>query len=365
MFYQKLIRPLLFRCDPEWAHQHAIKWSARAQRIPGWTSCCGWFHQVSDPRLCIDLAGIPLPNPIGLAAGYDKSGQAISAMASLGFGHVEIGSISRSPSPGNPQPRLWRLAADQAVCVHYGLPNDGATAVADHLSKQRITVPLGINLVNTNHGAGAPADDVETILQDYVDSAKTLATHASYLMLNLSCPNTCDGQAFFADHVRLVELLERIRTVTANVPVFLKISPDGNDADLEQLLSAVDPFEFVKGFMFNLSPARRSELASPRKQWEDLPGAISGPPTKRWMQERVASLYRMIDKDRHQIIAAGGVSNGDDAYEMLRAGASAVQLLTALIYQGPGVVRRINQGLLKRIERDGIDSLSQIIGGDR
>ena len=124
MIYQRVIRPLLFRCDPEWTHDQSITWATRIQRIPGAMALSDRLHRVSDSRLATNLAGIPLSNPIGLAAGYDKSGRAVEALASLGFGHVEIGSISAEPSIGNPKQRLWRLPEDEAICVHYGLPNE-------------------------------------------------------------------------------------------------------------------------------------------------------------------------------------------------------------------------------------------------
>nr|WP_182867300.1 quinone-dependent dihydroorotate dehydrogenase [Rhodopirellula sp. JC639] len=364
MFYHRIVRPMLFRMDPEWAHDQAIAWGDHASRVPGLMRLSSRLHRVSDPRLNIEVAGIRFTNPLGLAAGYDKSGRAIRMMASLGFSHVEIGSVSALPSTGNPAPRLWRLPADEAICVHYGLPNDGATEVANHLARQPIKVPLGINLVNTNHGVGAPAASADEILEDYVTSARTLKGHASYFMLNLSCPNTQDGRAFFDQPGHLRELLDRLASIPIDVPCFLKLSPDWDDAAIDRMLETVDPFESVRGFMFNLSPSRRTGLSTPREVWKDWPGAISGPPTVDWMDLRIANLYRRMDRQRYQIIAAGGVRSAEDACRKLRSGASLVQLLTALIYQGPGVVRRINRGLLKMLKRDGISHLQDIVGVD-
>ncbi|QEF97245.1 Dihydroorotate dehydrogenase (quinone) [Stieleria maiorica] len=364
MIYERIVRPLLFRFDPEWAHDQSITWADRGTRVPGLIRLSSRLHRVPDPRLNIEVAGIRFENPLGLAAGYDKSGRAIGALASLGFGHVEIGSVSASPSAGNPAPRLWRLPADEAICVHYGLPNDGAAEVANHLARQPITVPLGINLVNTNHGIGAEADSADEVLDDYVTSARTLQRHASYFMLNLSCPNTQDGRAFFDQPGHLRELLDRLASIPIDVPCFLKLSPDWNDAAIDRMLQTVDPFESVQGFMFNLSPSRRTGLSTPREVWKEWPGAISGPPTADWMDRRIANLYRRMDRQRYRIIAAGGVRSAEDAYRKLRSGASLVQLLTALIYQGPGVVRRINRGLLTILKRDGISHLQDIVGAD-
>lgn len=369
MLYRRFLRPLFFRCDPEWAHDQAIRWSARSQSVPGLLRCCSHVFRQSDERLRVDLAGIPLENPVGLAAGYDKSGRAVETMAALGFGFVEIGSVSASPSPGNPKPRLWRLPDDEATCVHYGLPNDGALTVKEHLERQNRSVPLGINLVNTNDGCGSRHADADTILDDYVRSASVLSASAAYLMLNLSCPNTSDGREFFDEPDHLSELLERLRPIVqgptgVKTPVFLKVSPDGDDASIDRLLKTVDNDPLVKGFMFNLSSRRRSGLTTPQPTWIDLPGAISGKPTREWMLKKVGELYRKMDRDRYQIIAAGGVSTAEDAYRLIRQGASVVQLLTALVYEGPGVVKRINRGLIKLLDRDGIEKVTDLVGAD-
>jgi dihydroorotate dehydrogenase (fumarate)/dihydroorotate dehydrogenase len=364
MMYRKLVRPLLFHCDSEWAHDQAITWCERSQRLPGFTRIIAKRHRVVDSRLAINVAGIALENPIGLAAGFDKSGRVVETMASFGFGHVEIGSISAMPSAGNPRPRLWRLPQDEAICVHYGLPNDGAQRVAIRLAKQKHSVPLGINLVNTNRGAGTQDAGPDEILSDYVQSAKTLQSFASYLMLNLSCPNTADGRGFFdhGDHLR--RLLERITTNGIDVPVLLKLSPDGGEQSLDRLLETVDGFQCVQGFMFNLSPTRRGGLTTPERVWRDWPGAISGRPVRSWMDDRIAELYAMMDRNRYQIVAAGGVSRAEDAYQKIRCGASLVQVYTALLYQGPGVVRQINRGLLRLLRRDGFTCVADAVGVD-
>lgn len=364
MIYRRILKPVLFRCDAEWAHDQAISWSSRLQRVPGFVSCASRWNRVSDHRLHVQLAGIRFDNPIGLAAGYDKSGRAIDGMASLGFGHVEIGSISALPSSGNPKPRLWRLPQDDAVCVHYGLPNEGAVAVANRLAGRRISVPLGINLVNTNQGPSAEPQGVQAVLDDYLFSARTLAPFASYLMLNLSCPNTADGRDFYDQPRHLELLLEGLESLAIDVPVLLKISPDGDQAKIDRMLGAVDPFSRVKGFMFNLSSTRRSGLTTSSEVWRHWPGAISGRPIKSWMDELIASLYTRMDRQRYQIVAAGGVGSAQDAYDKIRFGASSVQLLTALIYEGPRVVKRINRGLIRLMERDGLANLSEAVGVD-
>jgi dihydroorotate dehydrogenase len=168
-FYSSLVRPLAFRLDAEHAHHLAIKLGANmAWAAPG----LGSLLSVSDPCLTTDVAGLRFPHPIGLAAGYDKSGQSVATLAALGFGSVEIGSVSIDPSDGNPKPRLWRLPEDRALLVHYGMQNDGARVVADRVKDLRLAVPLGINIGVTNRGLGAPSLDPDSIIAEYVDAAR-------------------------------------------------------------------------------------------------------------------------------------------------------------------------------------------------
>src|SRR6202161_2032357 len=194
--YPAFIRPLAFRFDPETVHHLAIAAGARLGWASGAMRGATWVDQAPAP---IEVAGLHFPSPIGLAAGFDKSGLAISALAALGFGSVEIGSISIDPSIGNPKPRLWRLPQDRGIIVYYGLPNDGVVTIAKRLSTTKLPVPLGVNLVVTNRGAGATPLNADQIIGEYVAAAQTMASHANYLMLNLSCPNTVDGRDFFAD----------------------------------------------------------------------------------------------------------------------------------------------------------------------
>jgi dihydroorotate dehydrogenase len=275
MIYSTLIRPLAFRLDPETAHHLAIAagarlgWAARAMRSA---------TRIDDGRLATDVAGLHFPTPIGLAAGFDKSGSAIQALAGLGFGSIEIGSISLDPSQGNPKPRLWRLPDDRGIVVHYGLPNDGVAAIAQRLARTHLPVPLGINLVVTNRGAGAAPLTADQIIGEYAAAARAMAPHADYLMLNLSCPNTVDGRDFFADPGHLAACLTALGETRSQVPVFLKVSPLGGVEAIERVLTAADTHDFVSGFMFNLPPVKPEGMRTPEQIWRKVPGAVSGPP---------------------------------------------------------------------------------------
>jgi dihydroorotate dehydrogenase len=359
--YSAVVRPLMFRLDPETAHHlaiaagHGLGWAAGGSRAA---------MTVEDDRLATDVAGLRFPTPIGLAAGFDKSGAAIRALAGLGFGSIEIGSVSLDPSFGNPKPRLWRLPDDQAIVVHYGLPNDGADVIGRRLAGTRLPVPLGINLVVTNRGPGAAPLNADQIIGEYAAAAQAMAPHADYLMMNLSCPNTVDGRDFFADAGHLDAFLTAVDHSKLRRPVFLKISPLGGIEAIERVLAAADGRDSISGFMFNLPPVKPAGLRTAEKIWRELPGAVSGPPAAALADVCLRETYRRMDRKRHVLIGAGGVFTAEDAYAKLRLGASLVQLLTALIYQGPGVVRTITRGLAKLLARDGVKNVADIVGVD-
>jgi dihydroorotate dehydrogenase len=360
-FYSAFVRPLAFRLDAERAHHLAIGLAAHmGWAIPALRAIC----TVEDPRLAIEVAGLRFPNPIGLAAGLDKSGNAIGALASLGFGLAEIGSVSLDASLGNPRPRLHRLPDDHAIVVHYGLPNDGARTVAARLGGMRLEVPLGVNLVKTNRGPGAPPETGAQIIDEYVQAARILAPYADYLMFNLSCPNTEDGRDFFADRANLDACLAALAEIGLALPVFLKVSPLGGIEAIERILTTSENYRFVSGFMFNLSPLKPDNLTTPAAVWRTMAGAVSGRPAAALADTCIRETFRRMDRKRYAIIGAGGVFTGEDAYAKIRLGASLVQLLTALVYRGPGVVRRINEELAGLLERDGFNHVSEAIGID-
>ncbi len=360
-FYASIVRPLAFRLEAERAHHLAIAAGARLRPLTG---PLARLSAVKDARLESRVAGLRFPTPLGLAAGFDKSGTAIDMLAALGFGFVEIGSISIDPSRGNPRPRLFRLPQDRAIVVHYGLPNDGAPAIATRLARARLPVPLGVNIVKTNRGPDAPPESAAQIIGEYVAAARVMAPVADYLMLNLSCPNTEDGRDFFADSGHLRDMLTALGEVSLRLPVFLKVSPLGGVATIERVLEAAEDHACVSGFMFNLPPVKPEGLRTPERIWRAMPGAVSGPPAAALALTCVRETYRRMDRKRHVLIGAGGIGSGAEAYAMIRAGASLVQLLTALIYEGPGVVRRVTRELAQLLARDGLRHVSEAVGVD-
>ena len=360
--YTSIVRPLAFRLEAERAHHLAIKlgssvaWAAPALRP---------LLDVSDARLETPVAGLRFPNPIGLAAGYDKSGQSVATLAALGFGSVEIGSVSIDPSGGNPRPRLWRLPEDRALLVHYGMQNDGARVVADRVQDLELPVPLGINIGVTNRGQGAPPLDAVSIIAEYVEAARVLAPHADYLMLNLSCPNTADGRDFFVDGGNMRNCIAALAGLGLKLPVFMKTSSAGGVEAVERVLAAADGHDFIAGFMFNQIPGKPEKLNTPDALWRSLPGTVAGPPiVYRAPMAATAECYRRMDRRRFVLISAGAVTTAEDAYVKIRNGASLVQLFTAMVYEGPLLARRIVRGLAQLLERDGFKSVTEAVGAD-
>jgi dihydroorotate dehydrogenase (fumarate)/dihydroorotate dehydrogenase len=360
--YRSLVRPVLFRADAERVHDRAIRAAEAASHSRLLCSGAALFTGHEDPRLQVEIAGLRFGHPIGLAAGFDKSGRAVPFWRALGFSHVEIGSVSAEFSGGNPRPRLFRIPEDRGIVVNYGLPNDGAERVAARFEGERPTVPLGINIVNTNRGPDAPAEKDEAILADYLTSVRRLAPAASYLTLNLSCPNTCDGRTFFANAAHLKTLLSEVDRLKPGVPVFLKVAPFGTLEELDRFLELAETGSCIRGFEINLPPGKPPGLTTPAERLASMPGAVSGKPCMARINETLREMYARMDRRRYRIIAAGGVFTAEDAWEKMRLGASAVQLLTAFVYEGPGVVRHICRGLSRMLDREGVRSISDTVG---
>lgn len=358
-FYTRCVRPVLFRCDPEWIHNQTIALGEKAGSVAWGRRALERIFVYQDARLSMEVGGLHFPNPVGMAAGFDKSGRTIQALSSLGFGFVEIGSVSAHPSVGNAKPRLFRLPLDEAIVVNYGVPNDGAQVVAQRVGARPTRVPLGVNLVETN--SGRPTDP-DGVVAEYVEAVRPFTARADYIALNLNCPNTTGGISPFDDAARLRTLMQEYASIDDLPPVFLKFIAHSDMARMDSVLETVDPFAFVKGFVFNLPPGKAYALQSSPAVVDAMPGTLSGRPVRAMIDETIAAWYGRIDRQRHSIIGVGGITSAADAYRKIRLGASLVQLYTALVYRGPGLVRQINEGLVHLLERDGLTHMSEAVG---
>lgn len=359
------VRPLLFQMGPERAHSLSL-WGAELLQRTARPLLERRYH-FEDERLKQRLWGETFPNPVGLAAGADKNARAVPFWEALGFGFVEVGSVSARPATGNPKPRAFRLPEDRALINRMGLNNEGAEAVAERLSATRSerTRPLGVNLAKTPD----PSILGDEALEDFRASFQALASQASYVVLNVSCPNTSDGGTF-EDPEALDDLL---RTITAEqkvpaleVPVLVKLSPPANeqilfDTRLENIISVAQAHG-VHGYVASNTASDRQGLQTPAETIETIGnGGLSGPPLAARSTELVRYLYRATE-GAVPIIGVGGVYDAESAYDKIRAGASLVELYTALVYEGPRLVRRIKEGLVDRLREEGHVSIDDVVG---
>ncbi|PZT99227.1 MAG: dihydroorotate dehydrogenase (quinone) [Brevundimonas sp.] len=338
----------LRRLDPEQAHRLAIKGLAFAP-LPR--------PAADDPILRTTLAGLDLPNPVGLAAGLDKDGEALSGLSRLGFGFVECGSVTPRAQPGNPRPRLFRLSEDRAIVNRMGFNNAGLDAFAARLDRR----PQGV-IVGANLGANKDAEDKAA---DYVAGLTRLAGRASYFTVNISSPNT-PGLRALQGREQLDDLLGRIEAArpprdAPRAPVVLKIAPDLAAEEIGMIVEASLAHRIDGLIVSNTTLERPPTLRSPQAAET---GGLSGAPIRPFAEKALRAAAEAAD-GRLPLIAVGGIDSGAEAYARIRLGASAVQLYSALIYEGPGLVARIKRDLAARLRADGFSTLSQAVGAAR
>lgn len=343
--YRILLRPLLYLLPAETAHHFAIAALRLLQSLPIVMRLMAGFTR-PPPRGGVSALGLHFPSPIGLGAGFDKDGRVFDALGSLGFGFVEIGTVTAEGQPGNPKPRLFRLKRDRALVNRMGFNNEGSVALAQRLARRgRARRPvLGINIGKTKL---TPAEDAPS---DYARSAELLAPHADYLVVNVSSPNTPglrDLQATASLRPILVAVQEAVeRSVPSRrVPLLVKIAPDLSDDDV--LLVADLALELgLDGIVATNTTISRAGLASPSSEVESLgAGGLSGAPLKA-RALAVLELLHARTKGRCTLIAAGGIETVEDVRARLRAGACLVQIYSSMVYEGPGLPYRLGRELL-------------------
>jgi dihydroorotate dehydrogenase len=337
-----LARPILFGLDPELAHRftiNALRWMPSKKSI------------ALDPLLTSHCAGVQFPSPIGLAAGFDKDGEVIRAMLGFGFGFVEVGTLTPLPQTGNPKPRLFRLVEDRAVINRMGFNNGGQAAAYPRIAAARGSGIIGVNI-------GANKDSVDRIA-DYVAGVGAMAGVADYLTINISSPNT-PGLRGLQDKEQLLDLLDAVRAARgeAGPPLFLKLAPDLERQAIDDIAEIAVPR--VEALIISNTTVERAGLAS---RYADQSGGMSGVPLGSLAHQRLRD-FRKATGGAIPLIAAGGIASADDAYARIRSGASLVQLYSALVYHGPGLVKRITDGLRMRLIADGFANVTEAIGID-
>ena len=338
----KLIRTILFTIDAEKVHYRVMKWLTTACSIGPIRSLLKSMFVVKNSKLERTLWGITFPNPVGLAAGFDKDAKFTDQLACLGFGFIEIGTITPRPQPGNPKPRLFRLPADQALINRMGFNNDGAIEAVKRLSARKEQIIIGGNIGKNKDTPNEHAGD------DYESSFRSLYTHVDYFVVNVSSPNT-PGLRALQDKEPLMALLNRLQNVNIQLgekkPLLLKIAPDLTNEQLNDIIEIIHATN-LDGIVATNTTISRENLATPAAQVEAIgAGGLSGAPLRKRATD-VISYIHTHSGGTIPIIASGGIFTAADAKEKLDAGASLVQVYTGFIYEGPGIAGNICKGLV-------------------
>ena len=368
MLWRSIGRSLLFKFPAEWAHHFSMGAFTGLSSIPAIPSLVRSKYTVNDQRLGTEVFGLPFANPVGLAAGFDKDAKWFPDLANLGFSHVEVGTLTGKGQSGNPKPRLFRLPADKAIINRMGFNNAGSDAAARRLAKTPKASPsdiLGINIGKTK------VVPVEEATSDYLFSFERLFSYADYFTVNVSSPNT-PGLRTLQNREPLIELLTAIQELNAKLatdheiaakPILLKIAPDLGEGQLEDIVSIVKETKLA-GLIATNTTISRDGLKSPDSMVSEIGnGGLSGSPLTSRSRNVVSQAFKLAD-GAFPIIGVGGIMNGDDAWSMIGAGASLVQLYTGFIYGGPSIVKDINKTILRRITELNLNSVQEAVGRD-
>jgi len=336
--YKLLIKPFLFLFDPEWVHHTVFKSIKIANKIPGVSSLLRTAYVVKDKSLERKLFGLTFPNPVGLAAGFDKDAKLFQELSHFGFGFVEIGTLTPKPQDGNPKKRMFRLAEDEGLINRMGFNNEGVEAAVKRLKKNR-----GV-LIGGNIGKNKITSNQEAV-SDYIFCFNALFDFVDYFVVNVSSPNTPNLRAL-QDKEPLTHLLSTLKELNKKKqspkPILLKIAPDLTEDQLKDIIEIVTSVK-IDGVIASNTTLNRDGLQSSQK---NEIGGLSGKPVK----DRSTAVIRFLAENNNSafpIIGVGGIHTPEDAIEKLKAGASLIQLYTGFVYEGPGVVKKINKSLLQ------------------
>ena len=359
-------RDLLFQLPAETAHETSMAAFEKLLSVGPVASSFRKKYSVVDSRLEVERFGLKFSNPVGLAAGFDKNARWFSKLSCLGFSHVEVGTITGQAQPGNPKPRLFRLPPDKAIINRMGFNNEGSDAVARRLAKSSRYNDEDILGVNIGKTKVVP---VEEATADYLFSFERLFSYADYFTVNVSSPNT-PGLRTLQNREPLIELLGQVMELNDRLaadheitrkPVLLKIAPDLSNDQLEDIVAIVQETGIAGLIATNTTLSRDGLKTAAAKVEAIANGGLSGAPLTNRSREVVSFLYQRLGK-KVPIVGVGGIMNGEDAWQMICAGASLVQMYTGFVYGGPGIVRDVNRHLTQRLNQADFDSLDQAVG---
>ena len=342
-----ILKPALFKLDPETAHDFAIK-SLKFNPLPK-----KMFEVEGEEILKIELLGKIFPNPIGMAAGFDKSAEVYNSLLSLGFGFVEVGTITPLKQFGNPKPRVFRLEDDEALINRLGFNNDGIEEIKARIKSNKKKGVLGINI--------GPNKDTKDQKNDFCLGLKNFFDLADYITVNISSPNT-EGLRDFHDQKKLIDLLVLLNEIKkdkkATVPLLLKISPDIKNGYIPAIADVAIKHNISAIILTNTTNGNRSNLKS---KFKDEEGGLSGKPLYQLSNNMIKNFYKEL-KNKIPIIGVGGVNSGKSAYDKIVAGASLLQLYTGFVYRGPSTAKEIKKELIEILKAEGISNIKDAIG---
>ena len=346
--YKALIRPILFQFDPEKVHYFTFSLIRNLSKIPGVPSLFRSIYSKEDPNLERELFGLKFKNPVGLAAGFDKNAVLYNELANFGFGFIEIGTVTPKGQKGNPKKRLFRLKGDKAIINRMGFNNEGLEAAISELKKNK-----GRLLIGGNIGKNTDTKP-ENYTKDYLECFNALHPYVDYFVLNVSCPNV-DSHAKLNDKDYLVELISEVKKANTTFknpkPILLKIAPDLNDTQLNEIVELVEETNLDGVIASNTSVNRNGLKASQERLEEIGKGGLSGQPIKDKSTRVIQYLSEKSNK-AFPIIGVGGIHSAEDAIEKIDAGADLLQIYTGFIYEGPQLVKNINKAIIKRANQD-------------
>ena len=342
-----LLRPYIFSLDPEVAHDLAIK-SLKANFLPN-----SFFRVDGEEMLETNLLGSTISNPIGLAAGFDKSAEVYNSLFKFGFGFIEVGTVTPRQQLGNPKPRIFRLEKDQALINRLGFNNHGSEIVLKRISNDQPNGFLGINI--------GPNKETKNKEDDYYICLSKLASYAGYITINISSPNT-EGLRDFHEQEEMKKLLfgidKIIKEKKIDCPITIKISPDINDKEIGTIIELVSNHNIKGIIVSNTTDSNRGNLSDIKKHET---GGLSGQPLKEISTNLIKKFYKET-KGKIKIIGVGGVDSGESAYEKITAGADAVQLYTGMVYKGPGIVKEIKKDLISILKKENLKNINEAVG---
>jgi len=359
--YVHVLKPIFFKFDPEYIHDRMVG-AGKVLGRSGFTRVATRLaFGYSNPALEQTILGMKLANPVGLAAGFDKNAELTGILPSVGFGLIEVGSITGYPCLGNPKPRLWRLPASRGLLVYYGLKNDGCEAISERLAQKQaiegFDAVLGTSVAMTNCAANT---DIETAVQDYAKAFRAFAGIGDYFTLNISCPNAQGGQPFIKPEAleRLLRVIDEIHT---EKPIFIKLSADLSIPETDAILEVVHTHRVHGIICVNLTKKRDNPKILDKNL--SVNGGVSGKP----VQDSSDALLKYISSKegkKYVLVGVGGIFTAEDAYKKIRLGASLVQMITGMIFEGPQTVSEINRGLVRLLKKDGFKNISEAVGAD-